>query len=127
MTKFQAISATLRSSMTWLIRRPGRIVWGAIGALAVVAALAFAAQGLPGRSDGPGPGPVARIGGYRSAGTSSPGRASDGVEPHPDASGGAPAASEPEGDGHDQDATADADHDEGGQAADTEDAGGDND
>ena len=127
MTRFQAISARLKSSMTWLVRRPGRIVWGAIGALAVVAALAFAAQGLPGRSDGPGPGPVARVGNPSSPGPSSTGPASAGVESDPDDSGGAPATSESEGEAHDHDATADADQDQGGQGADTDDAGGDND
>ena len=45
MTKFQAVSQSVKSTVSGLFGRPGRAVWAVLGALAVVAALAFASIG----------------------------------------------------------------------------------
>ena len=119
MTKFQTLSAALKATMAFLLRRPGHAVWGAIGALAVVAAFAFAAQGLPGRGDGPGPGPLIQVGNPSSPGPGRPGPTSAGVESDQEDSG-SPADL-------DRDGTSDANHEQGGQVSDTDDAGGDSD
>jgi len=119
MTKFQTLSAALKATMAFLLRRPGHAVGGAIGALAVVAAFAFAAQGLPGRGDGPDPAPLIQVGNPSSPGPGRPGPTSAGVESDQEDSG-SPADL-------DRDGTSDANHEQGGQVSDTDDAGGDSD
>lgn len=151
MAKLQTLSAALKSTSIRLLRRPGLALGAAIGTLAVVAAVAFAAQGFPVRSDRPGQDPVVQVGTHSSPGPSRPGPTSAVVDsdqddsggpadPDPDASdqdrdsglttpatpGSMPTASDPDDAGHDLDGTADANHLQGGQGADAEDAGGDN-
>ncbi|HET7358125.1 MAG TPA: hypothetical protein VFJ09_15760 [Nocardioidaceae bacterium] len=120
----------MKSIVTWLLRRPGRAAGAAVGALVVVTALAFAAQGLPGRGDGARPGVVTQDGspgGPGGPGPSLTGPTSTDVDSDQEDSGDEPAASDPENDGHDRDAAPDTDHDQAGQVADTDDAGGDSD
>lgn len=148
MAQFQTLSGRLKSTLTWLLRRPGHAIWAAIGGLAVVAALGAAAQGLPGRSDEPGMGPLVQVGTASSPGAPRPGTTSAGVDSDQENSGtsgdldrdsrdqdsgdlttpvtpgtGA-STTDPDDQRQDRDGAADANHDQPAQVPDTEDAGG---